>query len=465
MSSVNFIAIFITHSDVGVGTIVGSELFNVLCIVGGSIMCCPNPPLEIDGVPFARDVFFYALSVGMLYWVLYDGIVSCMEAYVLLLGCVVFAVSVMMTARIVKCFGAVEEAQLLEEHGHKLEGDEVRICVQVENRMVRQRAPSVILNLDDEGGLTRTRSHKRVSYRETVRHSRTSTADSDGIGLQRKKSGFPELKDDEGVVDILEGKFEAIHDKAGNRFEVVVEGPLGQHVEYEIETGDSRHKQELLKKVEESHPEAKLEEKGGLARAWEELQHDLKSESKPLVLKIFGAIASPIPMCLALTIGWCDVRVPAKKGMWPCCFCMSMVWLAVFSYLMCMAADKLHEGYCFSNAILGVTLCAIGTSFPNFYASIIMARKGHAGMAIANALGSNVQNIFLALSIPWCVRTSVSSEVFKVGASGILSGVMWMAGTLLFVIITSSAVCIRFPVWTGYVFIALYFVYLGFAIF
>merc|ERR1712206_29021 len=99
------------------------------------------------------------------------------------------------------------------------------------------------------------------------------------------------------------------------------------------------------------------------------------------------------------------------------------------------AADKLHEGYCFSNAILGITLCA------------------------------NVQNIFLALSIPWCVRTSVSSEVFEVGASGILSGVMWMAGTLLFVVITSLALCIRFPVWTGYVFVVLYLVYLGFAIF
>lgn len=375
----------------------------------------------------------------------------------LLLGCIVFAVSVMMTAKIVKCFGATEEAEILEEHGHKLQGDEVRIAVQVENRMVMQRAPSVILNLDDDGGLTRTRSKRADSYRSSVASSRHS--------VHRAKSGFPELNDEDGVTDILQGKFQAIHDKGGNRFEVVVEGPMGQNVEYEIETGDEAHKKELMHKVEESHPEAVLESTSGVARVLEELKHDLKSESKPWVLKIFGLIASPIPMFLALTIGWCDVRVPSKKGMWPCCFFMSMVWLAVFSYLMCFAADKLHEGYCFSNAILGVTICAIGTSFPNFYASLIMARKGHAGMAIANALGSNVQNIFLALSIPWCVRTSVSSEVFEVGAKGILSGVMWMAATLLIVVLTSCAVCIRFPVWIGYVFIAIYFVYLGFAIF
>ena len=34
----NFIALFITHSDVGIGTIVGSEIFNLLLIVGGSIL-------------------------------------------------------------------------------------------------------------------------------------------------------------------------------------------------------------------------------------------------------------------------------------------------------------------------------------------------------------------------------------------------------------------------------------------
>lgn len=35
----NLIAIFVTHSDLGVGTIVGSEIFNLLCIVGGQYNC------------------------------------------------------------------------------------------------------------------------------------------------------------------------------------------------------------------------------------------------------------------------------------------------------------------------------------------------------------------------------------------------------------------------------------------
>merc|ERR1712137_154144 len=204
----------------------------------------------------------------------------------------------------------------------------------------------------------------------------------------------------------------------------------------------------------------------GFWHAVAEVKHEWRSEGKPLVLKVLLVVASPIPIIHALTIGWCDVRVPSKKGMWPLCFCMSMVWLAFFSYLMCFAADKLHEGFGFSNAILGITICAIGTSFPNFYASLVMARRGHAAMAIANALGSNVQNIFLALAFPWCVRTTVMPDtVFKVQAHGILSGVIWMMTTLAVVVIVSCATRVRFPIWAGFVFVATYLVYLYFAIF
>jgi len=39
-------------------------------------------------------------------------------------------------------------------------------------------------------------------------------------------------------------------------------------------------------------------------------------------------------------------------------------------------------------SILGVTLCAAGTSFPNLWASVLTAREGKSSMAIANALGT-----------------------------------------------------------------------------
>ena len=52
--------------------VVGSEIFNLLIIVGLTISAAPVVPLALERMPFARDCFFYALSIGLLYWALLD---------------------------------------------------------------------------------------------------------------------------------------------------------------------------------------------------------------------------------------------------------------------------------------------------------------------------------------------------------------------------------------------------------
>ena len=52
--------------------VVGSEIFNLLIIVGLTISAAPVVPLALERVPFARDCFFYALSIALLYWALLD---------------------------------------------------------------------------------------------------------------------------------------------------------------------------------------------------------------------------------------------------------------------------------------------------------------------------------------------------------------------------------------------------------
>jgi len=45
----------LTHSAVGVGTVVGSELFNLLCIIGAVCLVTPRP-LQMDWRPLSREV-------------------------------------------------------------------------------------------------------------------------------------------------------------------------------------------------------------------------------------------------------------------------------------------------------------------------------------------------------------------------------------------------------------------------
>lgn len=52
-----------------------------------------------------------------------------------------------------------------------------------------------------------------------------------------------------------------------------------------------------------------------------------------------------------------------------------------------------------SDTIIGLTIVALGTSLPELTTSIIAAKKGEHGIAIGNAIGSNIINILLILGV------------------------------------------------------------------
>ena len=76
------VSLFITHSSLGLGTIVGSEIFNLLIICAGSVYASKvhDVPHErygcrylvLDRVMVIREVMFYGLSIGVLYVALSD---------------------------------------------------------------------------------------------------------------------------------------------------------------------------------------------------------------------------------------------------------------------------------------------------------------------------------------------------------------------------------------------------------
>ena len=52
-----------------------------------------------------------------------------------------------------------------------------------------------------------------------------------------------------------------------------------------------------------------------------------------------------------------------------------------------------------SDTIIGLTICAVGTSLPELVTSIVAARKDQLDMAIGNVVGSNIFNILFVLGI------------------------------------------------------------------
>lgn len=52
-----------------------------------------------------------------------------------------------------------------------------------------------------------------------------------------------------------------------------------------------------------------------------------------------------------------------------------------------------------SETLIGLTICAIGTSLPELVTSIVATRKGETSIAIGNVIGSNIFNIYFILGL------------------------------------------------------------------
>ena len=82
-----------------------------------------------------------------------------------------------------------------------------------------------------------------------------------------------------------------------------------------------------------------------------------------------------------------------------------------------------------SEAVIGVTIVAVGTSMPELVTSVVAARKGQADIAFGNILGSNIFNILGILGATTLVQPlTVPAEILQldiwvmVAATGFLIG-------------------------------------------
>lgn len=60
-------------------------------------------------------------------------------------------------------------------------------------------------------------------------------------------------------------------------------------------------------------------------------------------------------------------------------------------------AKEIARAFGLSEALIGLTIVAFGTSLPELVTSVIAARKGESDIAVGNVIGSNIFNIFFIL--------------------------------------------------------------------
>jgi len=113
--------------------------------------------------------------------------------------------------------------------------------------------------------------------------------------------------------------------------------------------------------------------------------------------------------------------------------------------------------YQLSEAAIGITVVALGTSVPEIGTSIIAAQKGHGDLAVGNAIGSSVFNLLGVLGATASIRPLSASDVDP------MDGAILIASSMAGLVLVARPGGIRRA--QGGVLVATYLLYLAIEIF
>jgi len=106
-----------------------------------------------------------------------------------------------------------------------------------------------------------------------------------------------------------------------------------------------------------------------------------------------------------------------------------------------------------SEAVIGLTVVALGTSLPELATSVAAARRGECDIAVGNVIGSNLFNVLCILGVSPLVSPirTAGINLFDLGAMCVATGVLWA------MMLTGRSISRR----EGGVLLALYLVYVA----
>lgn len=117
-------------------------------------------------------------------------------------------------------------------------------------------------------------------------------------------------------------------------------------------------------------------------------------------------------------------------------------------------ASGIAQGLGVSEAVIGLTIVAAGTSLPELATSVVAAVKGRPGLALGNVIGSNIFNVLMVLGLSATIRPLPFGGIgnFDLGTLLVASVLFWLFGWLFRErTITRAEGAVLVAVYVGYV--------------
>ncbi|XP_036066265.1 sodium/potassium/calcium exchanger 1 isoform X3 [Oryzias melastigma] len=496
----SLIGVFISHSNVGIGTIVGSAVFNILFVIG---MCAifSREMLHLTWWPLFRDVTFYILDLIMLIIFFLDNVILWWESILLVLGYMSYVSFMKFNSQIEQMFKgqlnkhmSIVKVWTAEEPEKESEAAPLPAPppppappaaaappkAEEKPKAEGERPPSSAhcnsLQADPQQDKTRLRvrpvlqrggssaSLHNTSLRNTIFQLMIHTLDPLGEvlfpsdGDQRAKSEQPDADGPPGgepsssqpakTEEQKKTTDNAEESKASAASEGGLEGSDGSS-EDESGNEESSDPSESDEDEEKAPEENEEEEKEPLSLEWPDTP---RKQATYLFL---------LPIILPLWFTLPDVRNVTSRRFFVITFLGSIFWIGIFSYMMVWWAHQVGETIGISEEIMGLTILAAGTSIPDLITSVIVARKGLGDMAVSSSVGSNIFDITMGLPIPWLLYTLLhNGDPVVVSSNGLFCAIVLLFLMLLFVIISIAACRWKMSKMLGLTMFVLYFVFL-----
>uniref|UniRef100_M4A1Z2 Sodium/potassium/calcium exchanger 2-like n=1 Tax=Xiphophorus maculatus TaxID=8083 RepID=M4A1Z2_XIPMA len=417
----SIIGVFISHSNVGIGTIVGSAVFNILFVIG---MCAifSKEILNLTWWPLFRDVSFYILDLIMLIIFFLDNIITIWESVTLLSAYAAYVIFMKFNSTVegfVK--GCMHKNQVVE--------------VEVQPKVTDKQRPTARPRLQRGGS---SASLHNSLMRNSIFQLMIHTLDPLSEGKFREKASI--------LHKIAKKKCQVEDSEKANGVASRAEKNLPNSSSVEVEVTPPMN---------------------GTAGQEGETAEDEEEEDQPLSLswpesnrkRFTYLFIMPIVLPLWLTLP--DVRKTSSKKFFPVTFLGAICWIAGFSYLMVWWAHQVGETIGITEEIMGLTILAAGTSIPDLITSVIVARKGLGDMAVSSSVGSNIFDITVGLPFPWLLWSMFRGFIpVQVSSNGLFCAIVLLFLMLLFVIISIAACKWRMSKLLGFIMFMLYFVFL-----
>jgi len=356
----SIIGVFIAVSDVGIGTIVGSAVFNVLFVIAACAFASATA-LKLTAWPLIRDTTFYSIALIVLVIFFIDDTIYWWEALILFLWYFCYVI-------FMKFNGGLEAKFLAMFPSLKKEGEDEGV----------------------PGGFYAAR-------------------------IKRKP-----------LLELMRGKVQGRSDDT----EMKSPGVGLEGLKLQLQNGDEDESKEPLKD--------EAEEKGADEEPEEPYVDYVRGgPGDGFIGKVMWALSLPLMVPMWITIP--DPQDKSRAKFFPIAFIMSILWIAIFSYFMVWWATLAGVTLGISDAVMGLTFLAAGTSVPDLITSVLVAKEGKGDMAVSSSIGSNLFDVTVGLPVPWLLYTIIFQKPMEVNSVGMGCSIGMLFIMLLLVFISIMA--------------------------